>query len=384
MRDLRDRHLDRTGDYFDWPLFIATMIVMVIGEVNLYSATSVYQKSRADLYVSQLYFLVAGGVIATFMFVVDYRHFERWAYFLYGFGVLTLGLVFVLGKDIRGSSRWINVGGFGFQPSEFMKIWLALALAKYFHEAPRSDQPKTLRELWIPAAMTIVPFFLILRQPDLGTALIVGLVGFSITALNRVRWRSIAALVGTIGVALPIAYSNLQGYQLKRIETFLNPESDVTGAGYHAHHARIAIGNGGVFGQGYMKGSQNQYYFLPDQYTDFPFPVMAEDWGFVGSVVLILVYAFIVLWGIRIAALSRDRFGAVAAIGVSGMIFWHAFFNLGMVTGVLPVVGVTLPLFSYGGSSVITILMGLGLLLNISGRRPHIAPLRTERMTFAR
>jgi rod shape determining protein RodA len=165
----------------------------------------------------------------------------------------------------------------------------------------------------------------------------------------------------------------LKDYQKSRVTAFLNPDANIRGTGYHSHHARVAIGNGGIFGQGFMRGTQNQFHFLPDQYSDFPFAVFAEDWGFLGCLVLVCLYGFLVIWAIRVAATARDRFGAVIAIGVGSLIFWHAFFNMGMVIGILPVVGVTLPLFSYGGSSVLTILMGIGLLMNVSMRRFYVA-----------
>ena len=381
---LRDSIQER-GERFDWALFIVVAIIAAVGVVNLYSATSVYTQSRSDLYVSQFYFLVAGAALGGLVVVLDPRHLERFAYVLYAAGVLSLVLVLALAKDIRGSARWINIGSFGFQPSEFMKLWLVLALAKHFHDSPRTDQPKYLKELAVPAVMAVVPVLLVLKQPDLGTSLILALVFVSIVALQRIRWQSVLLLVVILGIGLPLVYSyGLKGYQLARIESFLDPESDITGIGYHAHNARIAIGNGGLFGQGYMKGTQNQYYFLPDQFSDFPFPVFAEDWGFIGSFVLIVLYSFLVLWAVRIASQAKDRFGAVVAVGVGSMIFWHAFFNLGMVTGLLPVVGVTLPLFSYGGSSVITILLGCGLLMNVSMRRPYVAPVRSAHAVYVR
>lgn len=380
---LRDKHQGSIAEQFDWALFITIALIAAVGVVNLNSATSVYTQSRSDLHVTQIYFLIAGFALAGFVVAIDYRHFERFAYFFYTGGVMSLVLVFALGKDIRGSSRWINIGAFGFQPSEFMKVWLILALAKYFHDSPRADAPKYLKDLLVPSLIAGVPVLLVLKQPDLGTSLILALIFVSITALQRIRWQSLLMLAvsGIVGGTLFYNYG-MEQYQKQRILTFLSPETDITGAGYHAYHARIAIGNGGLVGQGYQQGSQNQYYFLPDQYTDFPFPVLAEDWGFAGCVVLIMLYAFLVLWSVRIASLAKDKFGAVAAIGVGSMIFWHALFNMGMVTGLLPVVGVTLPLFSYGGSSVLTIMMGLGLLMNISMRRPYLAPVRASYVVY--
>ena len=384
MTMLQGKLSERASESFDWALFIVAVVIAAFGIANLISATSVYTQARAELWVTQFIFLALGSVLAFAIVAIDYRHIERIAYLLYASGILSLILVMAVGKDIRGSKRWIDIGPFGFQPSEFTKLGLVLALAKFIHDSPRSDAPKGLRDLIIPAALAAVPFLLVLKQPDLGTALIHGLIFVSVVALVRIRWQSLVGLFITAAIAAPIAYSRLETYQLKRIESFLNPESDVTGAGYHAYNARVAIGNGAIFGQGYQQGTQNQFYFLPDQFSDFPFPVFAEDWGFAGCTVLIILYAFLVVWAVRIASQAKDRFGAVVAIGVGAMIFWHAFFNLGMVTGILPVVGVTLPLFSYGGSSILTILMGLGLLMNVSMRRPHVSAVRGDRVLFAR
>ncbi len=358
-----------TRDRFDWALFICAALIAVVGIVNLYSATSVATSARSELYLNQVYWFVAGGILAVLVASIDYRHIERVGYVLYVVGVVLLVVVLILGRDIRGSARWINIGAFGFQPSEFMKLFLIVALAKYLHGDPKAEG-RTLTDLLAPAGLTLVPVLLVLKQPDLGTALILTLIFVSTMGLTRIRWKTAAAIGVALTVSLPLVwYHVLKDYQRQRITSFLNPEEDIQGAGWHAHHARIAIGNGGLFGQGYMKGTQNQYLFIPDQHTDFPFPVFAEDWGFVGSLVLIGLYAFLVLWAVRIASQSRDRFGAVLAVGVGALVFWHAFFNLGMVVGILPVVGVTLPLFSYGGSSVITILVGMGLLMNVSMRR---------------
>jgi rod shape determining protein RodA len=370
------------GDYFrirerfDWALFIGAALVAVIGIVNLYSATSVYSGARAEQYVNQVYWLVAGGILAVFAASIDYRHFERLGYVVYIGGVVCLILVFILGRDIRGSARWIVVGSFQFQPSEFMKLALAIALAKFLHDDPRGEG-RTLKDLVIPALLTVIPVLLILRQPDLGTAIILMLIFFSIASLMRLKLRSVGALSVIIGTVVPLAWSyGLKDYQRQRVTSFLNPEADLRGAGWQAHHARVAIGNGGIFGQGYMRGTQNQFKFLPDQYSDFPYPVFAEEWGFLGGILLLGLYGFLSVWAIRVASQSKDRFGAALAVGVGAMIFWQAFINLGMVLGLLPVVGVPLPLFSSGGSSVMTMLMGMGLLMNVSMRRNYIAPVR--------
>jgi rod shape determining protein RodA len=379
MRIRRDqaRFFGMPRDNFDWALFLTAAALAVIGVVNLYSATSVSRAALSEIYIQQVYWLVLGGILGAVVAVIDYRHYERLGYVLYGVGIVLLLLVFILGKDIRGSSRWISIGSFGFQPSEFMKLFMIIALAKYLHDDPRTEE-RSLKDLVAPAALTALPMLLILKQPDLGTALIISLIFGTICLLTKIRWQSLVTLAVGLGIAAPLLWAYvLKDYQKQRIMVFLNPEANILGSGWHAHHARIAIGAGGWTGQGFMRGTQNQFLFLPDQHSDFPFAVFAEDWGFLGCLVLVALYSFLVLWSVRIAATAKDRFGAVLAVGVGSLIFWHAFFNLGMVTGILPVVGVTLPLFSAGGSSVLTVMMGIGLLMNVSMRRFYVSPART-------
>lgn len=366
----------RAKDHFDWPLFICVALIAVFGVVNLYSATSVYQgvSTRSELYISQIYWLVLGGIMGGVLVAIDYRYFERFGYVVYAASIFALLLVFVFGKDIRGSVRWIDFGGFSFQPSEYSKICLVIALAKFLHDDPRNEG-RTLKDLLIPAILTAVPALMILKQPDLGTAMIHIFVFLTIAALTRVKWKSIVAFVVTVASALPIIWTYvLHDYQRDRITVFLRPEDDIHHRGWHAHHSRVAIGDGGLLGTGFMKGTQNQFNFIPDQYTDFPFPIFAEEWGFVGTTVLVLLYAFLAVWAIRIASLAKDRFGAVLAVGCGGILFWHAIINIGMTSGVLPVVGVTLPLFSYGGSSITTMLMSVAMLMNVSMRRYSVSP----------
>lgn len=355
---------------FDWAFFVGAVLLAALGVVNLYSATSVSKGALTEVYLQQVYWFVVGGILASVVTVLDYRYLERFGYLIYGGGMFMLVSVFAFGKDIRGSSRWIHLGGASFQPSEITKLCLIIALAKALHHDPPPHDGRRLADLWRPTLLALVPFALIYKQPDLGTALIHALIFGSICLTTRIRWQSLVGLVTTLSVAIPVLWSYvLHDYQKARVLTFLDPEANLSGAGWHAHHARIAIGNGGVAGQGFMRGTQNQYLFLPEQHSDFPFAVYAEDWGFVGAVLLIMIYAFLVLWCLHVASNAKERFGAVLAVGVGALVFWHAFFNLGMVTGILPVVGVTLPLFSAGGSSVMTILMGLGLVMNVSMRR---------------
>jgi len=366
------RTASRPRDHIDWPLFIVAATIAVMGVVNLYSATSVYfgtnRGGLAEIYINQVYWLAIGGAVGAGVAAIDYRHIERYAYVIYAAGVFSLALVFVLARDVRGASRWINIGSFSFQPSEFMKPCLIVALGKYLHDDPKSE-PRTLRDLVVPVGLTALPALLIAKQPDLGTALMMCLLFVSIMAITRINRKTLLGCFSALAIGGPVFWNFALPYQKARVTTFLNPSADISGTGYHAYHARVAIGNGGLLGNGYMNGMQNQYRFLPDQYTDFPFPVFAEEWGFAGTVVLLTLYAFIVLWAIRIASQARDRFGAVVSVGCGALIFWHAFVNVGMVSGMLPVVGMPLPLFSYGGSSVLTITLSLALLMNVSMRR---------------
>ena len=376
MLAVRDGTLGRVREHFDWPLFISVAALAVIGVINLYSATSVGRTVHAEDYIQQIYWLVGGGLLATVVAAIDYRHYERLGYVLYGGGVVLLLLVFILGREIRGSSRWIYIGSYSFQPSEFVKLFLVIALAKYLHDDPKSEG-RTLKDLIFPTVIAAIPTALVLLQPDLGTALILVLVFASICSLTRVQGKSLAWLGAAAAILAPVFWSyGLRGYQNERINAWLNPNENILGYNWDPHEARIAVGNGGWLGQGFMRGSQNQFLFLHEQHSDFPFPVFAEEWGLAGSMALVGLYGFLVLWCLRVAASAKDRFGAVLAVGVASIVFWHAIFNLGMAIGLLPVVGVTLPLFSYGGSSVMTVLIGVGLVMNVSMRRFHTPPTR--------
>ena len=361
----------RVREHFDWPLFLGVTALAIIGVVNLYSATSPYidKSGLADIYVSQVYRLVLGGMAAILVTLIDYRNFERLAYVLYFAGLGLLVLVFVLAADIRGSSRWIELGNLTIQPSEFMKILLILAVARYLSEDPKTEARRFV-DLAPPVMIAVVPSVMVMLQPDFGTSMIYTLTVFTMLAMTRIHVRTLVSTVVAVGVAIPVFWRYLLlDYQRARITSFLDPEANRTDAGWHAFQSRTAIGNGGMWGDGFREGTQNQFGFLPDQYSDFPFSVFAEEWGFVGVVFLLALYAFLCVWSVRIASLAKDRFGAQLAIGVGALFFWHTFFNIGMAIGVLPVVGITLPLFSYGGSSVVTSLIGFGMLMNVSIRR---------------
>jgi rod shape determining protein RodA len=371
---MRERIAFRGGPGIDMPLLAAVVAIITVGLVNLYSATSVYENDAqrvqlADIYVSQIYWVVVGTLLAILVASIDYRSFERLAMLAYFGGLVALGLVFVLAQSIRGASRWIAFGSFNFQPSEFMKIMLILVLARYVHNDPKLE-PRTLLDLAPAAFLTLVPVAFVMAQPDLGTSLIYMLTAGSMLAMIKIRKRSLFTLLVLMAVTIPLAWNYLLlPYQKERVTSFLNPENDKTGAGWHALQSQTAIGNGQLFGEGFMQGTQNQFQFLPDQFSDFPFAVLCEDWGFVGALVLLGLYCFACIWAIHVASQAKDRFGAAIAIGVGANLFWHVILNVGMAIGLLPVVGVTLPLFSYGGSNVVTMMVGLGLLMNVSMRR---------------
>jgi len=358
-------------DDFDWALFIAASTIALLGVLNLYSATDGGRTS--DAYVQQLYWLALCFSVAGMTVAIDYRHFERYGWVVYGGCILALVLVFVLGRSVRGSTRWISFGEFSLQPSELMKVGLIIALAKYLHHDTKTGG-RTLVDLVIPGLILALPMGLVLLQPDLGTAMVLAFIFGSIMMLTQLKVRSIVTLLAGFVVAAPITWFYiLKDYQKERVTAFWSrlggSQTDILDSGWHAHQSLVAIGSGGLTGKGFTQSTQTRFRFLPDQHTDFPFPVWAEEHGFLGALVLIGLYLFLVLWSLRIASQAKDRFGAVVAVGVGAMIFWQAVVNLGMVSGLLPVVGMTLPLFSYGGSSLLSTMIGLGLLMNVSMRR---------------
>ncbi len=355
----------------DWPLVVAVTVLSIVGITNLYSAT-IHTEARSDLYITQLYWLAFGAGASALVAAVDYRYVERYAYFIFGVGVVALMLLLLIGREINGSKRWLDLGFFMLQPSEPMKLLLVLALAKYLDNDPRNEgaEGRTLKDLIIPGMMTAVPVLLILKQPDLGTAMVLCLIFATIMVMTRLKLRSLLTLTAAGVLALPASWAYLlHDYQRRRITSFLYPDLDPLGAGWHVRQSLVAIGSGGLWGKGYMQSTQNQNNFLPYQDTDFPFPIFCEEHGFLGALLLLGLFLFLILWCLRIAQQARDRFGAVVAVGVASIIFWQVLINLGMVTGLLPVSGVTLPMISYGGSSLLTILLGIGLVLNISMRR---------------
>jgi rod shape determining protein RodA len=353
--------------HFDWTLLILVSLILTIGLVNLYSAGFNFSR-ETSLCFRQARWVLIGLVVMIMAFSIDYRSIIRHAYTIYGVTIFLLLVVFFYGYATHGSQRWITFLGFSFQPSELMKLVIIFTLAKYFDDN-KINRSFLLKDLMIPFFLVLLPFVLILRQPDLGTALMLFIIFFSMALFVGVNWKSfsIAALTGL--VMIPVAWHFLRDYQKDRILNFLTPERDPLGSGYHIIQSMIAIGSGGFFGKGFLQGTQAQLKFLPEQQTDFVFSVFAEEWGFFGAVVLISLFLLLILWGLKIALHSRDYLGTLVAYGISMLIFWGVLINIGMVLGILPVVGIPLPFVSYGGSSIMVLLTAIGLMLNISMRR---------------
>ena len=353
--------------HFPWHLAALVFAISAIGIWNLASAS---RSAHAPVWISQTAWMGVGIVVALAVTFVDHRAFQRLSWVFYGIVILLLVAVLVKGRYVMGARRWLTIGPVNFQPSELAKIAVALALANWFHvDAEKRRDGYGLFGLFVPIVVTFVPAVLILKQPDLGTALVVLAVGGTQILFAKVRWKTLALLAG-VGIAGAfLVYPHLKPYQKKRVETFLDPQADALGAGYHATQSMIAVGSGQGLGKGWGQGTQTYLSFLPEQHTDFIFSVWAEEHGFLGCLLLLGLYFALVTTAVDIAGSARDRFGNFLAVGMTGMIFWHVVINIGMVVGLLPVVGVTLPLMSYGGSSVIVIYAGIGLLANVGMRR---------------
>jgi rod shape determining protein RodA len=350
---------------FDWPLFAVVVAIGAIGLLNLNSALS--GTKHGALFGRQMMWMMAGLVAYVAATVVDYRFWARFAWPALGVGIALIVLVMIIGASVKGAQRWLNLGFFAVQPSELIKIAVILALAKLVQDIETSQLPPTETAARICALA--LPVLLVLIQPDLGSASLTFFIILSV-AYFTVRNLWLVNLPVVTGLSLlPLFWERMEGYQRDRVLCFLDPSADPTGVCWHTHQSILAVGSGRLTGAGYMNGTQNQFKFLPEHWTDFPFSVFAEEWGFAGCVVLLGLFLFLVLWIVNAAMHARDQFGAVICLGVAAMFFWHTIVNVAMVLGLAPVVGVTLPLVSYGGSSVLTMFLGLGLVSSVSYRR---------------
>jgi rod shape determining protein RodA len=359
----------RLVEYFDWWMLFLTAIVGSLGLVALYSAVHAgSETTQSAVFTKQLVWYGIGFSIMVVAFLFNYKTYERWAHLIYFVCIVMLIAVLFFGKYVSGSRRWLALGPFSVQPSEMVKLAVIIVLAKYYARVS-TTKGVNFRELATPFMLTAIPFALIVRQPDLGTAMVVALIAGSITLYVKIERRTLACLIAGSALAVPLVWLALKGYQKQRILTFLDPDRDPLGAGYHIIQSKIAIGSGMLAGKGFLKGTQNALDFLPEQHTDFIFSVLAEEWGLLGAMGVLVAFLLLTIWGLQIAQRSRDAFGTILAVGVTAMIAWQVFINVGMVMGLMPVVGVTLPFISYGGSSILTMMVGMGLLLNVSMRR---------------
>ena len=358
----------RLFEHFDFILLLLILLVCGMALFNLYSASYPPKGFGAAPYLKQTWFMAIGFMLCLVILSFDYQNFVLLNYPIYGMVIVLLVAAFFIGSAAGGAQRWINLGFFKLQPSEPAKLMLVITLASYY---ARKEEVNgySLKQLFIPIVLTAIPFVLILLQPDLGTALMLGIIFVSMTVFVKLKFSTYTILGATGLLGVIFAWEKvLKPYQKQRIQTFLNPEADQMGHGYQIMQSKIAVGSGGKFGKGYMEGTQGHLHFLPERHTDFAFSVWGEEWGFVGSFIFLGCYFFLLIWGLHVALNARDRFGVLLAFGVVVLIFWQAVINLLMILGFLPVVGIPLPLVSYGGSSLLTTLAGLGILMSVRMR----------------
>lgn len=310
-----------------------------------------------------------------FIALLDIRRWLQWAPMLYSGCLVLLIAVEVVGSVGMGAQRWLDLGFIQLQPSELMKICLLLMLARYYHGVD-AESIRGWRSLVVPLLLTIVPVALVLRQPNLGTASILLFLAVTLTVLAGLRlWIIIAGAIASIS-AVPVLWHFMHDYQKQRVLTFLNPERDPLGSGYHIIQSKIALGSGGVFGKGYLDGTQSHLNFLPEMQTDFIFTVFGEEFGLFGAVLVLILYTLLIAYGYLVAFNAQSQYARLLAVGLSTNLFLYLFINVGMVMGLLPVVGVPLPLLSYGGTSLLAVMIGFGLLINLDIHRELRLPLR--------
>jgi len=356
------RHkLFRLTLHIDWPLLLSILVLTGLGLLILFSA-----KQEFDVIHRQFFrFFLAFG----FMIIIAQippRIFRTIALWLYALGLSLLGLVLILGDITKGGQRWLDLWIIRFQPAELMKIALPLLLAKYLDEQLLPPSP---RSLGIPLLLILLPVFLVAKQPDLGTALLILSTGSWVLFFSGIAWKWILGFMGAFGAALPVLWYFLYDYQRQRVLTFLNPERDPLGAGYQIIQSKIAIGSGGLYGKGWLNGTQAPLEFLPERTTDVIFAVFGEEFGLIGCLVLLGIYLCIMIRGLYIGVQAQDTFCRLLSGSLIMTVFVYVFVNMGMVTGILPAVGIPLPLVSYGGTSLMTLMAGFGILMSIHTHR---------------
>lgn len=351
--------LGRKALQINWGLVLLVTATAAVGVAMLYSAANGSWNPWATRQIARY---GVGLVILIAVALIDIRFWWRHSYLIYGVLLIMLVAVEVFGSIGMGAQRWINLGVIKLQPSELMKVGLALALARYFHGVSAEDV-RRIPYLIVPLVLIALPSALVLKQPDLGTALFLIMTGGAVFFVAGVRLWKFGVVAAIAAAAVPIVWSTLRPYQQKRVLTFMDPESDPLGAGYHILQSKIALGSGGLFGKGFMQGSQSHLNFLPEKQTDFIFTMLAEEFGMVGGLVLLGLYVLIMIYGFAISLRSRTHFGRLLAMGITSMLFLYVFINIAMVMGLIPVVGVPLPLISYGGTAMLTLMIGMGFLI---------------------
>ncbi|MFA4994897.1 MAG: rod shape-determining protein RodA [Bdellovibrionales bacterium] len=349
----------------NWGMIALIIVIGLIGVGLLYSAGG---KSWTPWAGQQLGRFAVGLALMMVIALTDVRFWLQYAYVMYGVMLLLLIIVEIVGETGMGAQRWINLGFIVIQPSELMKITLVLALAKYFHGLTFEDIGQPIK-LVAPLLMVVVPVIFVLMQPNLGTALLLTLGSAAVFFVGGVRWWKFVVMIILAAAIVPIAWDHLHDYQKARLTTFLNPGADPLGAGYNIMQSKIAMGSGGLFGRGFGQGTQSQLQFLPEKHTDFIFVVLAEEFGMFGALFLLGLYFLLIAYGFIIALTCRNQFGRLSAFGLTFTLFLYVFVNVAMVTGTIPVVGIPLPLVSYGGTAMLTLLIGCGILLSISLHR---------------
>ncbi len=347
--------------HISWSMVLLICLVAMIGFAMLFSASNGSLDPWAE---RQMVRFGIGLGLLIIVALIDLRFWMRYAYLIYGLALALLISVEVFGAVGMGAQRWIDIGFFQLQPSEIMKVALVLALARYFHGLSH-EEVTGFTVLFLPLFMILIPAALVLRQPDLGTAILLVLGGGSVFFLAGARlWLFGLLFVGGLG-ALPVAWQFLRDYQKQRVLTFINPESDPLGGGYHIMQSKIALGSGGLFGKGFLQGSQSHLNFLPEKQTDFIFTMLAEEFGIVGGLGLLTLYMIIIIFGFAIALRSRNQFGRLVALGLTTTFFLYVFINIAMVMGLIPVVGVPLPLVSYGGTAMLSLMFSFGIIMSV-------------------
>jgi len=346
----------------DFPLLLITLAIMAVGLTTIHSATFDGNNRLLSQAGNMGVAMVAMWLVAR----LPPQKLMRFAIPLYIVGLLLLVAVFLFGKPVKGANRWLSLGFTRIQPSEIMKIAMPLMLAWYFH---KYEATLRARHFIVAALLLVVPFGLIAKQPDLGTALLVGGAGFFVIFLAGLPWKVIIGLIAAGAAAAPLLWGMMHGYQRKRILTLIDPTTDPLGAGYHIIQSTIAIGSGGPFGKGYLNGTQTHLEFIPEKHTDFIFAVYSEEWGLLGNALLVFLYTLLIGRGMMIAMAAPTMFSRLLAGAITLGFFTYAFINMGMVSGILPVVGVPLPFMSYGGTALVTLFLGIGILMSIQSNR---------------